>query len=256
MLDNRLFANIYLFIIGDLNVNILNDSLASQSFVNNLQSYHFIPLITKPTRFSSTAHNPSLLDHIWTNELTLLTCGVIMTDVTDHCMTFLRYPISNMDSEHLQNKIEFRLHNEENKNRFTSMLETFNWNSIASDDVNVYTDNFTKTIDFFYCKCFPIKVKYISNKQLCTPWISSNLKKLISYKSQYFNLFRMGIVSDNNYKTYKNKVKSILKKSKNQYYKTIFDRNKNCLKKTWKLIKSLVGKNITRDRIKKLFSIT
>ena len=60
----------------------------------------------------------------------------------------------------------------------------------------------------------------------------------------------MGIVSEINYKTYRNKVKAIIKNNKIQYYKTIFDRNKNYIKKTWKLIKSLVGKNVTGDKIK------
>ena len=105
ILNNRILANKSLFIAGDLNINILNDNSISNSFINNLNSYHFIPLITKPTRFSTTALNPSLLDHIWTNELTQLTCGVILTDVTDHCMTFLRYPVTEETDDSRKTRI-------------------------------------------------------------------------------------------------------------------------------------------------------
>ena len=40
-------------LLGDLNVNLLNNSSEKENFMNFMQSYCFVPKITKPTRFSS-----------------------------------------------------------------------------------------------------------------------------------------------------------------------------------------------------------
>ena len=87
---------------------------------------------------------------------------------------------------------------------------------------NKYVDNFISSLDKFYCRCFPIKVKYISNSQAFNPWINSNLRKFISYKSQYFHLFWLGIVTKEENKIYRNKVQSIIKKCKINYYNAVF----------------------------------
>ena len=250
ILENRLILNKPIIITGDLNINLLNDNLDSRSFINNLQSYHFLSLITKPTRFSQ-GHHPSLLDHFWTNEISLFSCGIVLTDVTDHCMTFLIHRTKNLNKS-TKTKITFRLTNETNKNRFRTLLQNFDWDSIATDDVNIYTDKFIKCIDSLYCDCFPLKIKFLPTKVLEKPWITSDIRKLISYKSQYFHLFKLGVVTENDNKTFKNKVHSIIKKSKNDYYKNIFFQNKHNLKKTWNLINSLMGRNVQNNSIKKL----
>ena len=77
-----------------------------------------------------------------------------------------------------------------------------------------------------YCHAFPLKTKYVSGKQSINPWMTPNLNKLIHIKSKYFNLYRLGFInkSENNY--FKNKVKSIVGKSRSYYYKQLFERNK------------------------------
>ena len=51
------------------------------------------------------------------------TCGVILTDVTDHCMTFLRYPVTKeTDNDNQKTRNEFRLKNYEKIiKKFTSI---------------------------------------------------------------------------------------------------------------------------------------
>ena len=64
--------------------------------MNFMQSYYFVPRITKPTRFSSnTSETPSLLDQIWTNFVDNVTTGILSIDITDHCPMFLSFLIDN-----------------------------------------------------------------------------------------------------------------------------------------------------------------
>ena len=86
----------------------------------------------------------------------------------------------------------FRLINDETKNNFSTMLETYDWNTVESENTNTFSDTFIITvINDLYCKCSPRKIKYISNKQVNNPWITSDLRKLILYKSQYFRLLKI-----------------------------------------------------------------
>jgi len=53
---------------GDINLSVLKYQIDTHitDYVNSILSFGCISLINKPTRFSST-HQPSLLDHIYTN---------------------------------------------------------------------------------------------------------------------------------------------------------------------------------------------
>ena len=58
-----------------------------------MQTFYFIPIILKPTRFRD-GHQPSLLDQIWTNKPpSEYECGIVLFDQTDHLPTFFALPI-------------------------------------------------------------------------------------------------------------------------------------------------------------------
>ena len=57
----------HVFIVGDLNINILDPIAIENNFINNCLSNFLIPLINKPTLNAN--NNPCILDHIWTNQL-------------------------------------------------------------------------------------------------------------------------------------------------------------------------------------------
>ena len=57
----------HVFIVGNLNINLLDPIAIESDFINNCHSNSLIPLIKKPTRNAN--NNPSILDHIWTNQL-------------------------------------------------------------------------------------------------------------------------------------------------------------------------------------------
>ena len=51
----------HVFIVGDLNINLLDLIAVENDFINNCHSNSLIPLINKPTRNAN--NNPSILDH-------------------------------------------------------------------------------------------------------------------------------------------------------------------------------------------------
>ena len=55
-------------------------------------SNSLIPLINKPT--CNANNNPSILDHIWTNQLNDTFNGIFLLDITDHYLIFTIAPIN------------------------------------------------------------------------------------------------------------------------------------------------------------------
>ena len=113
------------------------------------------------------------------------------------------------------------------------------WINIHNTDPNIFLNNLVGHLNTLYYECFPLKTKFISIRKLCNPWCTAEIQKLVSLKSKIFNLYKMGLVSHSENNSFKNKVKKILDRSKDDYYRMEFFRAKNNLKKTWSLIKNL-----------------
>ena len=78
---------------GDINLNILKHQIDTHitDYVNSILSFGCISLKNKPTRFSST-HQPSLLDHIYTNIIDdNTTTGIALYDISDHLPIFANF---------------------------------------------------------------------------------------------------------------------------------------------------------------------
>ena len=112
-----------------------DDSLVINTFINHMRSCHFIPLITEPTKFpTSNSYYPSLLDHIWVNNISIFQTGIILNDITDHCPMLIRYPINKPRSQ-TKTKITFRYDCDENRNSFKNAMESFDWRNLKTSNV-------------------------------------------------------------------------------------------------------------------------
>ena len=238
--------------MGDLNIDILKDDLPNSLFVNMLYSNHFLPVITKPTHFSQISNiNPSLLDHIWSNKVISYPRGIILMDLTDHLPTYLKIPLETTDV-HEKIKISFRVVNELNKMRFRYLVGQFEWDSLKVENVDTYADSLIDKLNGLYRESFPLKTKFISHNHSLKPWITPAINRLLRAKSQYFNLYKMGILTKSENCAYKNKIVSILRKTKINYYKHMFSVNKTNMKRTWSLINGLISKNLSNSKVKKI----
>ena len=245
-MGDNLVRNKHVIVIGDLNIDLLNSCDRTRSFVNCMQSFYMIPLISRPTRFSHTDSNTStLLDQIWTNKpLFSYDSGIVSLDLTDHFPTFYHMPLDfTLNAKNSKIKISFRLKNEENHENFAQILTSFDWDFLDGLELNESVIYFINQLDILYQENFPLKTKYITNKKNLNPWITNDISKLIRYKSQYFNLMKMNLITREENRFFRNKVNSIIRKSKIQYYKHKFNSFQSDLKKTWFLINSILSPN-------------
>ena len=212
IITDPLVRNKFCICLGDFNINMLAEDSRDSIFSQTMYSHHFVPTVTKATRFPLVSpQTPSLIDHIWLNDLRFeFTCGIIMTDITDHLPIYLklktRAPSQNSTEKV---KISFRLKTPETQQKFHNLISSYDWSLLKNDNVNIYMNNFLEKCNEFYCRAFPLKTKYLSKNHFSKPWISSEIKKLIGAKSQYMQLMRWGMVSVSENNRFKNRVKSI-----------------------------------------------
>ena len=238
--------------MGDLNICLLKPNNSNLNFSNLLFSHHFNPLITKPTRFPQIeGEQPSCLDHIWVNKYFDLDVGIVNIDITDHLPTFLNIKF-DLNQQEEKIKIQFRVINDINKQKFRNLLSNFNWNDIFSQNINLYAENLSATLDNLYCSAFPLKIKYISKRHNHNPWITEPIKKLIEAKSHYFMLYRLGMVTLDENKRYRNKVNHIIRKHKKKFFSDLFENSRNDLKNTWKIINNLISKHHKTTEINRI----
>ena len=257
ILQNPLITNAYMVILaGDMNINLNDlDSVHVNNYTSCLSSSFFIPAITKCTRFPSNDINasPSNLDHIWFNKLFNFESGMINIDISDHLPTFLHLFLNHDEVIHTKTKIEFRPITQRSLDKFVHELACVDWGLIFDHcDAGVATEKFIKKLNYIYCKHFPLKIKYLSQKRLNNPWLTPRIKNMIKEKSNQYKLFRMGIISCEGNRRFRNKVNQEVKRAKNEYYINSFIRYKNDVRKSWTLIRSLMGGKRKCSSVKEL----
>ena len=241
-------------LLGDFNINMLNDGCyKTENFIDVMQTLHFLPIITKPTRFPAPpnirSENPSLIDHIWLNNLPVYSGGILMLDVTDHCPIFVRLPVQSSDREKV--KISFRPHTEGHILHFIDTLCGVDWSLSGESTVDANTDKFIRRLNETYCTIFPLKSKSVGVKRLEKPWLTRGILNSIKTRSTYFKLSKLGTVNYDEYREYRNKLTSVIRTAKYNYFKNSF---RNCIsdtRQTWKLIKRLLGQQKFTPMIKR-----
>ena len=257
LLSSNLLRNKTCVILGDLNLNLLLDNPQIDSFSRAMFSYHYLPLVSKPTRFSAISNQlPSLIDQFWVNSPRLLTtCSILLNDFTDHLPILFEIQKNNQSCRSTNEtiRIQFRCKNAENKLKFETELGNFDWSTIRQNDPDSYLEIFLETLDEIYCRCFPLKTKFISKMKYQKPWVTNEIKKLISAKSKYFKLLQLNLITKNENNVFKNRVKKILSYSRNAFLNSYFIRYRNNLKKTWDMIRIVSDSNSEPKMIKSLF---
>ena len=241
----QLFQNKTIFLVGDMNINILNyaNHTDTNNFVDLLYSKGMYPLITKPTRITSTC--ATLIDNIFTNEYRLITkSGILICDVSDHLPVF-QICSYDVDNDKSYNKADSRfvykrLVDECTMTNYVNEIAKVNWEAIEQEnDPNVAYNLFIDSVTKLYDKCCPIKKVKILNNKGHKPWLTKGLinatkKKRLLYEQS----LKCGTdASIYKYKKYKNKLTYILRCEQKRYYSNLLSQHKGNIKKNLESIK-------------------
>ena len=213
-------------IMGDMNVDLLKygSHEATNIYLDMLFSNGFIPVITKPTRISSTS--ATLIDHMYYNDInTKYESGIIINDVADHYGTFIR--IRNSTTKSSNEPTERRCLNTKNIAKFIELLEKCDFSEIyRHSDTIISYDSFMQKYKNIVDSSFPVKV--IKQKKSHEPWLTEDFMKASRLKTKLYRLKQNKPTAENiqKYKTFNNEFNKSKRDAKTMYYNKILNENK------------------------------
>ena len=202
-------------------------------------------MINKPTRI--TTHSSTLLDHIYTNIVTdQIQSGILTYDISDHLPTFcfiprrpkLRYEKRMRRCTKNFNSDLFLLDTDKIISNLESNLYRDNWD--PEDAMNSLLNAFTALINSH----LPLKAQSKKASKLATkPWITKGILNSIKTKNKLFRKCykqnKRHLIKQ--YKLYLNKLTSIKRIAKQQYYYSQITTNRRDSAKVWKNINEIIG---------------
>ncbi|MFZ2539700.1 MAG: reverse transcriptase family protein [Oscillospiraceae bacterium] len=248
------------YLMGDFNVDLLNNNNESQSFMNLLFSYGLYPRVDRPTRI--TSKTATLIDNIFTNVHDIeLNSGVRIADLgSDHLPVYTILP-SNAKTVNIhqqESRTEYitkRIYSDENINNFKIALNGTDWSPVymAIGAQNKYTC-FENIINILISKHFPTTRVKMKTKQIEKPWISKAILNSIRKKNAMYKAFikNRSAQLEDRYKKYKNKLIAILRTAEKNYYTEKLNKVQGNMSKTWTVLNEIMAKKQMHKTIKQI----
>ena len=161
-------------LLGDYNINLLNDDIYKNSFELCLQSNYLVPTILSPTRIATKTlqsgeqvTTKTLIDNIIIKPNITHSSGLIESCITDHFPVYVSIPEIKLDTS--PNKvIDHRLITENSKRKFRQALIRSNL-LIYHTDAKEEFSHFNIIFNELYNKYFPVCKKTITLKDETKP---------------------------------------------------------------------------------------
>lgn len=218
---------------GDLNMDFLSPNKPPQKWLNVLETYNLVQLITQPTR--ETKDSRTLIDHIYvTNIEQVYESHVVHYSVSDHypiCMT--RYSKVTYNKNNTHKTITYRNCKNLNENAFLQDLKDAPFCSVESENdpdlcLQQWYSIFISVLD----KHAPLITKRIK-KYHQPEWYNSEITEARQTRDR---CHKLGMWQE--YKTWRNKTILITKKAKYNYFSEAVKNSKDP-KTLWKCINTL-----------------
>ena len=215
----------------------------------NLEN-QLLPTITKPTRITRTT--ATLLDNIIIGRTfqSDYEPSFVVNDMSDHLPCLLKIKNPSLFLK-LPTKITTRGLNHEKICELNNRLKETNWddklgNGSVTKQYTKFQDTLINSID----EVAPYHTIQIpSNKIIRDPWLSVGLHKCHKKQQQLYrrSLKQTSTEEDHTkYKTYRNKLKQILRRAKEDFYRNKCTEYRQNTSRLWKMINKLTNK--TNDK--------
>ena len=247
-----------LILLGDFNIDLLQDNSYSNDFQNMLLSNYLVPTVLEPTRVASVMRNnvphisETLIDNIFVNTNIDFKSGLIHSSITDHYPVFVS--IDEYESAKIVDApktIKIRLIDDFKIRKFKSALHIAFSNSLQDvTNAQLAFTNYFKIFNSLYDKYFPTITKQVKVKSLLKPWVSDSLIQRIKIRDSLARKFNKGGIDREIYTRFRNKLTAQLRIAKSNYYKSEFLKCNGNSKKTWSIINSNIKKTVKSTDVK------
>ena len=237
ILQELALENKSIFLLGDINDNILDRQSKLKKIVNVL---NFSQMIDNPTRITNTSR--TLIDVVITNSKEkVLSADVEACHVSDHELISL---IVNVSKPKHETEIKtFRSLKEYSQETFCSILsdkkDSFD-QILRTDDVIVQADIFTTNFISSLDSCAPVVTKTITRPP--APWMTDEIRYEMRYRNSLKERLHLEYneITDTLYKLSKKRVKSMIRIAKSNFHRNRFITARNSRKNIWNVVNEVI----------------
>lgn len=236
-------------IIGDININIMDNDNYVNEYIETLALHGLRPLINCPTRMCDLTG--TCIDHIFSSKPNISKGFLIKCDITDHDMVMI-----SIDDQHRRQVTNKKIKIKKlDSNGLHRALESETWKSVMDSSLtNNAVNNFLGLLKEHIVNNTSEREVTLRKKKL-KPWISLDVmiqmsdrnKLALKLKRQPFNT-----VLKEDYKRLRNQVNSQIRNLKYNYYKDKIAASANDPKCMWNCINELTDGKKEHLKIEKV----
>lgn len=232
-----------IMITGDFNLD-MQKQVSNKKIMDLCQHYNLDQLITEPTHYTETSS--SIIDLLLTsNKNGVLLSGVgeplLEQNIRYHCPIFSVLNFVKNTTPTYERHIY--LYDKGDYKTLSRELTETDWNSIKSNDIDIYAANITEKIIDLVNKHVPNKNIKVRNSD--PPWLTNNIKRLMRKRKRLYDKYKKSnnINDFNNYKHLRNQVTREVRKSKKFETDKLSEKLENPnigAKDWWKTLKQFI----------------
>ena len=239
---------------GDYNLDLMkcDSHEPTAEFLNNILSYSFYPSIKYPTRIMDTS--ATLIDNIFLNASNYnVSSAIVYSDISDHLPIILHLEI-NIAKIPYHNEIKKRAFTNEGLAKFNEELtnvenwyDTFHYCFSDENNTSIAYQSFTNQYKSIFDKHFPINtVKTPHRLAPRHPWMTKGLIRSCIKKSTLYKKYKKTgtALNKQRFLVYRKTLNRLLNVAEKSHYFELFKSASGNLRKTWRLINSLIGGTI------------
>jgi len=154
-----------------------------------MATYHFFPLILRPTRITPTT--ATLIDNFFTNSLnSVIDSAIITSEISDH-LPIITWTNNVSHTLHNIGKTEMKRNfTDETSATFRNNLSNIDWNPVLhlcnENEPDMAYNLFLKMVRISYDEAFPLKpIKISKSNTFHQPWMTRGLLKSTKKRKHY-----------------------------------------------------------------------
>ncbi len=223
-------------------------------------THSILPTINKPTRINH--RTATLIDNIYVkvkNKDKQIIPGILTNDISDHQPLILVIKGDNINKTKINLKIKVRKMNDINIALINEALLHQDWTMLNHLNTNQSYDKFIEVLKCTMDKIAPEKEITIPKKKIIrNRWMTPGLLKSSQTR---LKLYRKCITSNRQdpkyikYTKYRNLFNSMKRKTKFEYYSKLIKEHANDMRKTWRVLNTMIGKTNNKNEISDKFII-
>ena len=234
------------YILGDLNINLLDNSQLTLDLENILIDFNFRANCNLPTRFDQRngTMSATLIDNIFSNTLNQGVYRILTDPIADHLCLSLDLPLKR--NQCLNNEVKYKTIKKfqpDAINNIKTDLNSVNWDHMLGQNINYNVDFLTNTLNKIVNNyTITKKIKLTNNME--NKWFTPGLRKskIKLRKLHKKSIIKPSNTNTSNYKAYYKVYKNLLRHAKTTYYKTELTNAWGESRKLWSIINEMSGR--------------